>query len=112
MSDNEKRCRIQKGIPRRRRYRRPRHVIAALDNRVHCSLWNILRCAVQLRCSDGRFKEERVGTHTHGHGEGHAGHSHGVAENADRRWLLAALSLISGFIVIEGVIGVVARSLA
>ncbi|MGY0064792.1 cation diffusion facilitator family transporter [Streptomyces sp. LZ34] len=53
-----------------------------------------------------------MGTHTHGHGEGHAGHSHSVAENADRRWLLAALSLISGFIVIEGVIGVVARSLA
>ncbi|MEU1792330.1 cation diffusion facilitator family transporter [Streptomyces sparsogenes] len=53
-----------------------------------------------------------MGGHEHGHGEGHGGHSHGVAENADRRWLLAALSLISGFIVIEGVIGVVAGSLA
>ncbi|EFL20697.1 cation efflux family protein [Streptomyces himastatinicus ATCC 53653] len=59
-----------------------------------------------------RAEEERVGAHTHGHGEGHGGHTHGVAENADRRWLSIALVLITGFMLVEVVIGVIARSVA
>ncbi|MCJ0874782.1 cation diffusion facilitator family transporter [Streptomyces sp. AP-93] len=47
----------------------------------------------------------------HGHGS-HAGHSHGVAADADRRWLGIALGLITGFMAIEVVIGVLAHSLA
>ncbi|MCM1965822.1 cation diffusion facilitator family transporter [Streptomyces sp. G1] len=48
-----------------------------------------------------------------GHGgHGHAGHSHGVAADADRRWLGIALGLITGFMAIEVVIGVLAHSLA
>ncbi|WP_406412904.1 cation diffusion facilitator family transporter [Streptomyces sp. NBC_01614] len=49
----------------------------------------------------------------HGHGPGgHAGHSHGVSADADRRWLAIALTLITAFMAIEVVIGVIARSLA
>lgn len=55
--------------------------------------------------------------HEHGHGGhgGHgdrAGHSHGVAADADRRWLRAALVLITSYMAIEVVIGFWARSLA
>ncbi|MEU8828040.1 cation diffusion facilitator family transporter [Streptomyces sp. NPDC048636] len=53
-----------------------------------------------------------MGAHTHGHGEGHEGHAHGVAENADRRWLSLALALITSFMLVEVVIGVIARSVA
>src|SRR5262249_56598104 len=47
----------------------------------------------------------------------HAGHRHsrggpGVAADADRRWLAAALALIVGYMAAEVVVGVVARSLA
>ncbi|MFD9333994.1 cation diffusion facilitator family transporter [Streptomyces sp. NPDC060028] len=49
--------------------------------------------------------------HDHG-GHGGHGHSHGVAADADRRWLGLALGLIAGFMAIEVVIGVVAQSLA
>lgn len=60
---------------------------------------------------------DTVGTVGHegheGHGgHGHAGHSHGVAADADRRWLGIALGLITGFMAIEVVIGVLAHSLA
>ncbi|MFF7176780.1 cation diffusion facilitator family transporter [Streptomyces pseudovenezuelae] len=57
--------------------------------------------------------------HDHGHGSehdhsggGHAGHSHGVSPDADRRWLAIALTLITAFMAVEVVIGVVAQSLA
>ncbi|MFE9559769.1 cation diffusion facilitator family transporter [Streptomyces sp. NPDC006487] len=54
--------------------------------------------------------------HDHGaaghEGHGHAGHSHGVAADADRRWLGIALGLITGFMAIEVVVGVLAHSLA
>jgi cobalt-zinc-cadmium efflux system protein len=51
--------------------------------------------------------------HDHDHGSGgHAGHSHGVAAGADRRWLAIALTLITSFMAAEVVIGVLARSLA
>ncbi|WP_254885430.1 cation diffusion facilitator family transporter [Streptomyces sp. NA02950] len=53
-----------------------------------------------------------MGAHTHGHGEGHEGHAHGVAENADRRWLSLALALITSFMLVEVVVGVIARSVA
>ncbi|MEU0042985.1 cation diffusion facilitator family transporter [Streptomyces werraensis] len=55
----------------------------------------------------------------HGHGpghedqrDGHAGHAHGVSANTDRRWLATALVLITGFMAIEVVIGIMAQSLA
>ncbi|MFD1657320.1 cation diffusion facilitator family transporter [Streptomyces caeni] len=51
--------------------------------------------------------------HGHAHGPGgHAGHSHGVAADADRRWLGAALGLIAVFMAAEVTVGVVAGSLA
>ena len=46
-----------------------------------------------------------------GHGHGH-GHGHGVGGETDRRFLTGALALIVGFMVVEVVVGVVARSLA
>ncbi|MFI9030253.1 cation diffusion facilitator family transporter [Streptomyces sp. NPDC053560] len=49
--------------------------------------------------------------HAHAHGD-HSGHSHAVAADADRRWLRAALILITAFMAIEVVIGFIARSLA
>lgn len=51
--------------------------------------------------------------HGHEHGPGgRSGHSHGVAADADRRWLGAALGLIAVFMVAEVTVGVVAGSLA
>ena len=51
--------------------------------------------------------------HDHGHGHGgHAGHSHGVAEDADTGKLAIALALIVGFMAVEVVIGILASSLA
>jgi cobalt-zinc-cadmium efflux system protein len=48
-----------------------------------------------------------------GHGAGgHAGHSHGVSADADRRYLVAALSLIAAYMVGEVVVGLLAHSLA
>lgn len=45
-----------------------------------------------------------------GHGAG--GHDHGVSAESDQRYLLGALALILGFMVVEVVIGVLAGSLA
>lgn len=42
----------------------------------------------------------------------HAGHSHGVSKDADRRFLSIALALIVGFMAVEVVVGAVAGSLA
>ncbi|MFF7214783.1 cation diffusion facilitator family transporter [Streptomyces sp. NPDC008238] len=51
--------------------------------------------------------------HGHRHGTGgHEGHSRGVSADADRRWLGIALGLIAGFMTVEVVIGLIARSLA
>ncbi|MFE1769756.1 cation diffusion facilitator family transporter [Streptomyces sp. NPDC059008] len=47
----------------------------------------------------------------HAHSHGH-GHSHGVSPDADRRWLRAALALLTAYMAVEVVIGVVAQSLA
>ncbi|MGR3868820.1 cation diffusion facilitator family transporter [Streptomyces graminifolii] len=49
--------------------------------------------------------------HEHGSG-GHAGHSHGVTADADGRWLGIALTLITAFMAVEVVVGVIASSLA
>lgn len=49
--------------------------------------------------------------HADGHG-GHAGHSHGMTADADRKWLTLALILIVGFMTAEVVVGVMAGSLA
>jgi cobalt-zinc-cadmium efflux system protein len=57
---------------------------------------------------------------SHGHGgdgdihagNGHSGHAHGVAANADARYLTVALSLIIGFMVVEVVTAALSGSLA
>ncbi|MCP2329257.1 cobalt-zinc-cadmium efflux system protein [Hamadaea flava] len=57
--------------------------------------------------------EHGHGHNDHSHGEtGHGDHSHGVSADADRRWLSLALALIGGFMAVEVVIGLIARSLA
>ncbi len=48
----------------------------------------------------------------HDHDHGGEGHSHGVSQDADRRYLAIALGLLVGFMLIEVVIGVIASSLA
>ncbi|MDT3399574.1 cation diffusion facilitator family transporter [Streptomyces sp. B1866] len=53
-----------------------------------------------------------MGAHAHGHGAGHGGHTHGVSEHADRRWLTTALALITGFMAVEVVVGVLSGSVA
>jgi cobalt-zinc-cadmium efflux system protein len=53
--------------------------------------------------------------HHHGHGPGagsHAGHSHGISEDADRRYLTIAFVLIVAFMAFEVVVGLLAHSLA
>ena len=57
--------------------------------------------------------------HRHGHdhdgqrrGHDHAGHSHGVSADADARYLTIAFALIVAFMVLEVVVGILARSLA
>jgi cobalt-zinc-cadmium efflux system protein len=42
----------------------------------------------------------------------HAGHEHSISSNADRRYLMIALGLLVGFMVVEVVIGLLAGSLA
>lgn len=49
----------------------------------------------------------------HDHGpSGHAGHSHGVSPDADRRYLWSALTLLSAFLVTEVVVAFISGSLA
>lgn len=50
--------------------------------------------------------------HDHHHGRDHTGHSHEISANADRRYLTIALALIAGFMAVEVVAGIIARSLA
>jgi cobalt-zinc-cadmium efflux system protein len=55
--------------------------------------------------------------HGHEHAEGEAPehktcHGHGVSADADHRWLSSALALIVAFMVVEFVVGLLARSLA
>jgi len=59
----------------------------------------------------GHGHHDQGAGHDHGSG-GHAGHAHGVSADADRRWLGAALALITGFMAIEVVVAIVAGSLA
>ena len=63
----------------------------------------------------GRSRDEASDGHSHGFHHGHAGglsHTHEVSPLADRRYLVAALGLIVGFMVLELLVGVVAGSLA
>ncbi|TJZ50086.1 cation transporter [Streptomyces piniterrae] len=61
----------------------------------------------------GNHTDHQSQGHSHGHSHGHAhGHSHAVAPDADRRWLRAALILLTAYMAVEVVIGVVAQSLA
>lgn len=48
----------------------------------------------------------------HAHDESGTGHGHGVSADSDKRYLVSALALILGFMVVEVVIGILARSLA
>jgi cobalt-zinc-cadmium efflux system protein len=48
----------------------------------------------------------------HHHGNDHAGHSHDISADADRRYLTIALVLIAGFMALEVVAGIIANSLA
>jgi cobalt-zinc-cadmium efflux system protein len=51
--------------------------------------------------------------HRHGHeGHGGRGHSHTLGADADRRYLIIALTLIVGFMAFEVVVGILANSLA
>ncbi|GAA4629416.1 cation diffusion facilitator family transporter [Actinoallomurus vinaceus] len=50
--------------------------------------------------------------HEADHGGGHAGHSHGVSADADKRYLTGALALITVFMAGEVVVGILASSLA
>ncbi|GAB7032377.1 cation diffusion facilitator family transporter [Streptomyces sp. NPDC021749] len=54
---------------------------------------------------------EHAHRHAHGHGHSHS-HAHGVAADADRRWLRAALGLLTAYMAVEVAIGVLAGSLA
>ncbi|MCX4578337.1 cation diffusion facilitator family transporter [Streptomyces sp. NBC_01571] len=54
---------------------------------------------------------EHAQRHEHGPGS-HGGHSHGVSAGADGRWLAIALGLITAFMAVEVVVGVLAGSLA
>lgn len=49
--------------------------------------------------------------HSHDHAHDHS-HAHGVARDADRRYLTIALLLLLGFMVVEVVVGIMAKSLA
>jgi cobalt-zinc-cadmium efflux system protein len=49
--------------------------------------------------------------HTH-HRDQHDRHNHGVARDADRRYLMMALLMLLGFMVVEVVVGIAAHSLA
>lgn len=49
--------------------------------------------------------------HEHQHDHAH-GHSHAVAADADRRYLIIALLLLLGFMAVEVIVGIAAKSLA
>ena len=49
--------------------------------------------------------------HAHSHSHSHS-HSHAIAANADRRYLVIALTLIVGFMIVEVIVAVVSGSLA
>ncbi len=50
---------------------------------------------------------------SHGHDQAHPhSHAHGVARDADRRYLTTALLLLLGFMVLEVMVGIMAKSLA
>ena len=56
-----------------------------------------------------------MSTHDHdaaGNTAKHHGHSHAIAVNADRRYLVIALALIVGFMIVEVIVAVVSGSLA
>ncbi len=53
-----------------------------------------------------------MNSHTHSHDDHSPGHAHGVSADSDTRWLIVALLINLGFMVVEVVVGVVANSLA
>ncbi|RNI25264.1 cation transporter [Flexivirga caeni] len=57
-------------------------------------------------------QSSRLGGDRHDHGSGHAGHSHGVRADADRRYLIGALVLLAAFMVGEVIVAFASGSLA
>ena len=51
-------------------------------------------------------------TAAHRRHDSHAGHDHGVSDDADRRWISVALGLIVAFMGVEVAVGLIANSLA
>ncbi|HET7269134.1 MAG TPA: cation diffusion facilitator family transporter [Oleiagrimonas sp.] len=49
---------------------------------------------------------------THSHAHHHHGHGHGVDDNADQRYLIIALAILAGFMLVELIVGLLASSLA
>jgi cobalt-zinc-cadmium efflux system protein len=77
--------------------------------------WGWVGLAGPFRHGEDRgFQRMTDHDHERGHGGagGHAGHTHGVAADADRVWLTIALALIATFMAAEVVVGFLARSLA
>jgi len=61
----------------------------------------------------GLSRPDDHGDHSdHGEDAEHAGHAHGVAADADRRYLTAALALLAAFMVTEVVVALLSGSLA
>ena len=52
-----------------------------------------------------------MSAHDHAHHEG-GGHAHGVSADSDARWLLIALLINLGFMLVEVAVGIAANSLA
>ncbi len=63
-------------------------------------------------CPEPGWQHGGVSTHAEHHSDGHAGHDHGIAADADRRLLVAALVLLVVFMVGEVVVALVTGSLA
>ncbi len=63
------------------------------------------------------MSDDHVHDHIHDAAEGtpsatHDGHTHAIAPDADRRYLVVALALIVGFMIVEVIVAVVSGSLA
>src|SRR5690625_1998933 len=67
------------------------------------------RCHYITPASAGRLAHGEPAMHDHTH---HHGHTHGIGDNADRHYLIIALAILAGFMLVELVVGLLASSLA
>src|SRR5438552_14510051 len=75
-------------------------------------VYGLERMDAQYTLMDAQVHAPAGHDHAHdhaGHRHGHAGHSHGVNADADARYLTIAFALIVGFMVLEVVVGILAR---